>query len=74
MHLYEEVGRLHFWEGHLEVLDDLHATGLVDTDSFDFRGIVHGITELVEGSNTILQGMYNHCSSNPISSDLSTWE
>ena len=59
MHLYEEVSRLHFWEGHLEVLDDLDATGLrvIDTDSFDFRRIGHGITELVEGSNCILQGM-----------------
>jgi hypothetical protein len=57
MHLYEEVSRLHFWEGHLEVLDDLDATGLVDTDGFDFRWIGHGITELVEGSNSILQGL-----------------
>jgi hypothetical protein len=49
MHLYEEVSRLDFWEGHLEVLDDLNATSLVDTDGFDFRGIGHGITELIEG-------------------------
>lgn len=44
-HLYQEVSRLHFWEGHLQVLDDLDATGLIDTDSFDFRGIRHGISE-----------------------------
>lgn len=50
MHLYEEVSWLHLWEGHLEVLDDLDATGLIDTDGFDFRGIGHGITELVGGS------------------------
>jgi hypothetical protein len=49
MHLYEEVSRLHFREGHLEVLDDLDATSFIDTDGFDFRGVGHGITELVEG-------------------------
>jgi len=48
MHLYEEVGRLHIWEGQLKVLDDIDATGLVDTDGFYFRGIRHGITELIE--------------------------
>jgi hypothetical protein len=47
MHLYKEVGRLHLWEWHLEVLDDLYATGLIDTDGFDFRGIGHEIAELV---------------------------
>ncbi len=47
MHLYEEVGRLHIWEGQLKVLDDIDVTGLVDTDGFDFRGIQHGITELI---------------------------
>ena len=71
MHLYEEVSRLYFWEGHLEVLDDLDATGLIDTDGFDFRGIGHGITELVEGFNCILQGMDGiTVSRDPISSDL----
>jgi hypothetical protein len=49
MHLNEEVSRLHFWERHLEVLDDLDATGLIDTDGSYFCGIGHGITELVEG-------------------------
>lgn len=49
MHLYKEVSRFYLWEGHLEVLDDLDATGLIDTDGSDFRGIGHGITELVEG-------------------------
>ena len=44
-HLYEQVGRLHFWEGHLQVLDDFDATGLIDTNGFDFRGIRHGINE-----------------------------
>jgi hypothetical protein len=59
MYLYEEVGRLHFWERHLEVLDDLDATGLIDTDGFDFRGIGHEITELVEFKrfDYILQGI-----------------
>lgn len=57
MNLYEEVTRLHFWEWHLNVLDDLDATGLIDTDGLDFRGIGHEVTELPDGSNRILQGM-----------------
>jgi hypothetical protein len=69
MHLYEEVSWLHFWEGHLEVLDDLDATGLIDTDGFDFRGIGHGITELVGGSCREWMA-----SSDPISSEPSTCE
>jgi hypothetical protein len=59
MHLYEEIGRLHLWERHLEVLDDLYTTGLIDTDGFYFRGIGHEIAELVEfkGFDYILQGI-----------------
>jgi len=64
MHLYEEVSRLHVWEGHIEVLDDLDATGLIDTDGFDFRGIGHEITELVEKSTVIV---YCKGTSDPIS-------
>ena len=48
MHLYEEVGRLHFWERDLEILDDLDAASLIDADGFDVRGIGHEIVELVE--------------------------
>jgi hypothetical protein len=48
MHFYEEVGRLHFWERDLEILDDLDAASLVDADGFDVRGIGHEIAELVE--------------------------
>ena len=39
--LYEEIIWLHFWEGYLEVLNDLDTTRLVDADGFDFRGIGH---------------------------------
>jgi len=54
MHLYEEVSRLHVWEGHLEVSNDLDATGLSDTDGLDFRGIGHGITELIGGFTVVV--------------------
>ena len=37
--LYEEIGRLHIWERHLEVLNDPDVTSFIDTDGFDFCGI-----------------------------------
>ena len=48
VHLHKEIGRLHIWERHLEILDDVDVTSLMDTDSFDFRGIGHEIAELVD--------------------------
>lgn len=57
VHLYEEVGRLHVWEWHLEVLDDLNVTGLIYTDGFDFRGIGHGVAEIGTPSYTIRGGL-----------------
>jgi hypothetical protein len=42
MHLYEEVGCFHFWKGHLEDLNDLDSTSLIDTNGFDFRRVGHG--------------------------------
>jgi hypothetical protein len=40
-YLYEEVGWLYCGKGYLEVLNDFDATGLVDTNSFNSRGIRH---------------------------------
>ena len=48
VHLYEEIGRLHVWKWHLEVLDNLDVTSFIDTDGFDFCGIGHEIAELVD--------------------------
>jgi hypothetical protein len=72
MYLYEEVGRLHFWERDLEVLDDLDATSLIDTDGFDARGIRHEIAELVEFPRIFTVLFCNLCI--PSSCTLAMWQ